>query len=128
MNTRHWTAAVSGLTLGLISLTVSGVDAGSWHYDEAFDTVVLDIPGSRDRYIRASAKQPAQHSAPDQASNWDYDEELDTIVLNFPGSRDRLVSRQQAAPSAAAVDENPGSWYYDEGLDTIVLNFPGSRE
>ncbi len=48
MSTRHWTSAVSGLTLGLMSLTVAGDNSGSWHYDKELDTIVLDIPGSRE--------------------------------------------------------------------------------
>jgi hypothetical protein len=87
MSNRHWASVASGIALVLGSVAATAENRGTWHYDEQFDTIVLDVPGSRDKYRTGARNHGPQPSAAERNANWYYDAGLDTIVLNVLGSR-----------------------------------------
>lgn len=125
MKQHHLISALSGVALAMAALAAPAENNGTWYVDED-DNVVLNFPGSRDKYISGSSAARPETSEMGHTGTWYVDED-DKVVLNFPGSRDKYLSSRKATRSETPVLKHTETWYADED-DNIVLNFPGSRD
>jgi hypothetical protein len=143
MKTQLSTSVLSGVALSLAALqatagnqgdefvtttadaeTIEEAYTGTWYYDEEYDTIFLNVPGSRSKYLEVSQTRRADTPAREQNLSWYHDEEYDTIVLNVPGSRSKYLKASQTGHSESPVLEQNLSWYYDEEYDTAVVSNP----
>ncbi len=126
MKNRNLITVLSVATLSMTSYATAADTGGTWYHDEEKDTIVLDFPGSRDKYIAASRHSGPATTKAEPRGNW-YVDDNDNIVLNIPGSRDKYIASSRPARMQADTVEQQKNWYVDEDY-RVVLNFPGSRD
>jgi hypothetical protein len=85
--------------------TTGEAHTGTWYYDEEYDTIFLNVPGSRSKYLAAPKTRRTDTPAWEQNLNWYHDDEYDTIVLNAPGSRSKYLKASQTRYSDSSVLE-----------------------